>query len=64
MTYKQLIKFFKTQTAAAAALEVTQPTVANWKSRGKIPALQQLRIELATLGALVADRKIKPSTRV
>lgn len=62
MTYNQLIKHFKTQTAAAAALDVTQPTIANWKSRGKIPPLQQLRLELATGGALNADRKIKPSS--
>lgn len=61
MTYDQLIKFFKTQTAAAAALGVTQPSIANWKSRGKIPPLQQLRIELSTGGSLRADRKIKPS---
>lgn len=60
MTYKQFIKYFKTQTAGGAALDVTQPTVANWKARGKIPALQQLRIELLTGGALKADRGIKP----
>jgi len=37
---------------------VTQPCVANWGKRGKIPDLQQLRIERITKGVLVADKKI------
>ena len=59
MTYKQVIRYFKTQVAVAAALGTTQPTIANWKSRDRVPPLRQLQLEGITKGALKADRKIK-----
>ena len=46
--------------AAARALGITQPTIANWVARGRIPALQQLRIERATGGKLRAEAGIMP----
>lgn len=59
MTYNQLIKYFKTQVAIAAALGTTQPTVANWKARNRVPPLRQLQLEGITGGTLKADKKIK-----
>jgi hypothetical protein len=58
MTFTQLLKHFKTQTAAAQAIGVRQPTISMWNTRGKIPGLQQIRIENITNGALKADPKI------
>lgn len=60
MTPKAAVKHYDTQVALAAALDLTQPCVANWVSRGKIPVLQQLRIEAITGGALRADRRGLP----
>lgn len=58
MNYEQLIYFFGTQVKAADALGVTQPTMSNWKARGRIPHLQQLRIEHITRGKLKASPEI------
>jgi DNA-binding transcriptional regulator YdaS (Cro superfamily) len=58
MKFNQVLKYFGTQVDVAAAVGVTQPTVSNWKSRGKIPHLQQLRIEHVTEGKLKADADI------
>jgi DNA-binding transcriptional regulator YdaS (Cro superfamily) len=58
MDITKLIKHFGSQVAVAQALGVTQPTISMWKARGKIPALQQLRIEQVTKGQLKADKKI------
>ena len=55
MTFDQLIKHFGSQVVAAKAIGCTQPTLSNWKSRGRIPMLQQLRIELITKGKLKAQ---------
>jgi len=52
------IKYYETQTALAAALQVTQPCVANWKARGKIPDDQQFKLHRLTNGALKADRRV------
>jgi len=58
MKIDHVIKHFGSQIAVADALGVTQPTISNWKTRGRIPQLQQLRIEHMTSGKLRADRKI------
>ena len=58
MTFTQVLKYFGTQVDVAEALGVTQPTISNWKSRGRIPKLQQLRIEHLTRGKLKADPEI------
>ena len=55
MKFKQLIDHFGSQVSAAEAIGVTQPTLSNWKKRGRIPPLQQLRIEHITRGKLKAD---------
>jgi DNA-binding transcriptional regulator YdaS (Cro superfamily) len=60
MKFQQLVDFFGSQVAAAQALGVTQPTLSNWKARGSIPKLQQLRIEHATKGKLRAAAEILP----
>lgn len=58
MNFDKLIKYFGSQVAAADAIGVTQPTLSNWKKRGRIPHLQQLRIEHATGGKLKASPDI------
>ena len=55
MKIDQVIKFFGSQVAAADAIGVTQPTLSNWKKRGRIPHIQQLRIEHASGGKLKAQ---------
>lgn len=58
MKFDKLIAHFGSQVLAAEALGVTQPTLSNWKKRGHIPHLQQLRIEHLTKGKLKADPSI------
>jgi DNA-binding transcriptional regulator YdaS (Cro superfamily) len=58
MTFDDLIAHFGSQVAAAKVLGVTQPTLSNWKARGRIPQLQQLRIQHATRGKLKAAPEI------
>lgn len=55
MKFDQIIKHFGSQVAAAHAIGVTQPTLSNWKKRGTIPHIQQLRIEHVTKGKLKAQ---------
>lgn len=55
MKIDQVIKHFGSQVAAADALGVQQPTISNWKTRGRIPHIQQLRIEHVTEGKLKAQ---------
>ena len=58
MKFDQVIKHYGSQVAAADAIGVTQPTLSNWKKRGRIPQLQQLRIEHITEGKLKAAPEI------
>lgn len=55
MKIDQVIKHFGSQVAAAEALGVQQPTISNWKTRGRIPHIQQIRIEHLTGGKLKAQ---------
>lgn len=55
MKIDQVIKHFGSQVAAADALGVQQPTISNWKTRGRIPHIQQIRIEHLTSGKLKAQ---------
>ena len=65
MKPQDVIKHYKTQKAAAAALGYGQSAVANWVARDQIPALSQLRIEALTGGKLKADKAIlKPARKV
>lgn len=56
MTYDDLIRHFGTQTRAAEALGLAQPSVSEWQQRG-IPFLRQLHIEKLTKGRLKAEFK-------
>ena len=58
MRVDQVIKYYGSQVAVAEALNVRQPTVSMWRKRGRVPQLQQLRIERATRGKLKADAGI------
>ena len=60
MTPQELIDYFGSQSAAAAALGITQPSVWDWLQAGEIPESRQYQIQLATDGALRAD---KPALR-
>ena len=55
MNYEQVIEYFGSQKAAAVALSLSQPSISDWKSTGRIPHLRQLQIEHVTEGALKAD---------
>ena len=58
MDFDDVISYFGSQVAAAHKLGVTQPTLSNWKARGRIPHLQQLRIQHITRGKLKAAPEI------
>lgn len=58
MTLDHLIRHFGSQVAASRALGVTQPTISNWRKRGRIPHFQQLVIEHLTRGKLKASPEI------
>lgn len=64
MKFEDLIDHFGSQVAAADALGVTQPTLSNWKKRGRIPHLQQLRIQHVTKGKLKAHPAILSTRKV
>jgi hypothetical protein len=54
MTYDDLIEFYGTQEAAAGALGIKQPSVADWK-KGGIPEPRQAQYQIITNGKLKAD---------
>lgn len=58
MSVDDLIKRYKTQTRAAHELDYSQSQISNWKARGRIPDLQQLRIQHKTKHKLRADKGI------
>lgn len=58
MKIDKVIAFFGSQVAVAQALGVQQPTISNWRTRGHIPHLQQLRLEHITNGELKASAHI------
>lgn len=58
MKIEQVIKHFGSQVILAEAVGVSQPCVSNWRKRGKIPHLQQIRIEHVTKGKLKASPDI------
>lgn len=63
MDYREIIEHFGSQIAAAEKLGVTQPTLSNWKARGRVPHLQQLRIQHITKGKLKACPEILKVSR-
>lgn len=60
MTPKQAIKHFGTISKLARALGLSNPSIYDWLNAGEIPEARQYQIELATCGALRAD---KPALR-
>lgn len=59
MTYDQAIAHFGTQTALAAALGITQPTVSAWQR--VIPPRYQFQLEVLTDRKLCVDPSLLPS---
>lgn len=55
MSYEDLIQHYGTQAAAARAIGLKPPSLAEWKVKG-IPLPRQAQYELDTDGALKADR--------
>lgn len=60
MTPQDLLAHFKTQAEIARVLGCKQPSVCEWFDNGTIPEGRQYQIEIATGGALKAD---KPANR-
>lgn len=60
MKPSEVLALFKTQSRIAAALGVKQSSVSEWFVKGEIPETRQYQIQLATRGALKAD---KPAIR-
>ena len=56
MTKEQAVRYFGTQKALADALDITQPSVAEWGEYP--PELQQLRLHRLTNGELRAEREV------
>jgi DNA-binding transcriptional regulator YdaS (Cro superfamily) len=55
MTFNQLVKHYGSQAAAARALGIKPPSVAEWKESG-IPLPRQAQYEVLTNGVLQAER--------
>jgi predicted transcriptional regulator len=64
MTLDKTLSHFKTNVVGLAhILGISQPAVSNWRRRGSIPELQQLRIEKLSEGKLKVDKKVKPASQ-
>jgi DNA-binding transcriptional regulator YdaS (Cro superfamily) len=59
MSPQQVLEHFGTQAEIARALGCRQPSVAEWFAEGRVPEGRQYQIELATKGALKADKPAK-----
>ncbi len=58
MQLDEAIKHYKTQRRLAEVLSVGEPCISNWRSRGKIPAMAQLKIQKLSRGKLKADADV------
>lgn len=56
MTPQDLLRHFKTITAAAEALQIKPPSISEWVKNDSIPIDRQCQVEVITDGALRADR--------
>lgn len=61
MTPKAALDHFKSKTRIARVLGVEPPSVFEWFSKGKIPEGRQYQLQIASDGALRAD---KPANRL
>lgn len=55
MTYDELIAYYRTPAAAAAARGIDRQRVHGWKGRDRIPTDDQIEYEVLTRGGLRAD---------
>lgn len=46
------VEFFGTQQALAEKLGIKSPSISEWRSRGKVPVIRCVEIEMATNGAI------------
>jgi len=56
MTPQAVIQHFGSITKAATALGIKPPSVSEWLTKGRVPAIRQYQIEQATKGQLRAER--------
>lgn len=61
MLKKDVVDYFGSQYAVARALNIKQPSVANWPDI--VPPLRQLQIENLTKGKLKAEPGLKLGNR-
>ena len=55
MTYDQLVSYYGSGAAAAAAIDTDRQRVHGWKVSGSIPIEVQIEYEVESKGALRAD---------
>lgn len=60
MNPRQVIEFFGDHRSVAEALGLAAPSIYDWEKSGQVPEGRQYQIEMATNGALRAD---KPALR-
>lgn len=56
MTVQEVINYFGNAAKAAQHLGLNKAAVRMWKFRGRVPSLQQYKIEIITNGYLKADK--------
>lgn len=56
MSYEDLINFYGSQAAAARAIGIKPPSLAEWKVKG-IPLPRQAQYELDSEGVLKAEKR-------
>ena len=61
MNAKQVVEHFGSPALAAKSLGLAAPTIYDWLESGEVPEARQYQIEIATNGALRAD---KPALRI
>lgn len=58
MTLEQAIKYFGNGNKLCKALCIERSNITDWRNKGYVPMIQQLRLEKLTKGALMADKDI------
>lgn len=59
MTLEQAIKYFSCGSRLCDAVGVTRQNITAWRRKGYIPYLHQLRLQVMTNGALIAEDPMK-----
>ena len=55
MTFDEVIDYYGNQTKACEAIGLSRASFSEWRKKGYIPLLSQIRFEQLTNGALQAD---------